>query len=76
MYLTFMLDTRDSNKVRLEMLEYVTVNSERFTYTLLCMSGLSLSDWRAKMTFWANPVDTMAIYAFSDQFGLHTSVIT
>ena len=74
--------SRDSNKVQLEMLEYVTVNSERYAwdcYTLLCMlcmSGLSLSDWRAKMTFWANPADTMAIYALSDQFGLHTSVIT
>ena len=71
--------SRDSNKVRLEMLEYVTVNSERYAwdcYTLLCMSGLSLSDWQSKMTFWANPADTMAIYALSDQFGLHTSVIT
>ena len=71
--------SRDSNKVQLEMLEYVTVNSERYTwdyYTLLCMSRLSLSDWRAKMTFWANPVDTMAIYTLSDQFKLHTSVIT
>ena len=61
------------------MLEYVTVNSERYAwdcYTLLCMSGLSLSDWRAKMAFWTNPADTMAIYALSDQFGLHTSVIT
>ena len=71
--------SRDSNKVRLEMLGYVTVNSERYAwdfYTPLCMSGLSLSDWRAKMTFWTNPADTMAIYALSDQFGLHTSVIT
>ena len=70
---------RDSNKVCLEMLEYVTVNSERYAwdcYTLLCMSGLSLSDWRAKMAFWANPADTMVIYALSDQYGLHTSVIT
>ena len=61
---------RDSNKVRLEMLEYVTVNYERYVwdcYTLLCMSGLSLSDWRAKMAFWANPAETMAIYALSDQ---------
>ena len=61
------------------MLEYVTVNSERYAwdcYTLLCMSGLSLSDWRVKMTFWANPADTMAIYALSDQYGLHTSVVT
>ena len=69
--------SRDSNKVWLEMLEYVTVNSERYAwncYTLLC--GLSLSDWRAKMTFSANPADTMAIYTLSDQFGLHTSVIT
>ena len=40
------------------------------------MSGLSLSDWRAKMTFWANSADTMAIYALSIQYGLHTSVIT
>ena len=61
------------------MLEYVTVNSERYAwdcFTLLCMSGLSLTDWRAKMALWANPADTMAIYALSDQYGLHTSVIT
>ena len=61
------------------MLEYVTVNSECYAwdcYTLLCMSGLSLNDWRAKMTFWVNPADTMAIYALSDQYGLHTSIIT
>ena len=71
--------SRDSNKVRMGMLEYVTVNSQRYAwdcYTLLCMSGLSLSDWRAKMAFWANPADTMALYALSDQYGLHTSVIT
>ena len=71
--------SRDSNKVRMGMLEYVTVNSQRFAwdcYTLLCMSGLSLGDWRAKMAFWANPADTMALYALSDQYGLHTSVIT
>ena len=40
------------------------------------MSGLSLSNWQAKMAFWANPADTVAIYALSDQFGLHTSLIT
>ena len=71
--------SRNSNKVRLGMLEYVTVNSERYgwdCYTLLFMSGLNLSDWRAKMAFWANPADTMAIYALSNQFGLHTSIIT
>ena len=71
--------SRDGNKVCLEMCEYVTVNSERYAwdcYTLLCMSGLSLSDWRAKMTFWANPANTMAIYALSNQYSLHTSVIT
>ena len=28
------------------------------------------------MAFWANPADTVAIYALSNQFGLHTSVIT
>ena len=71
--------SRDSNEVQLEMLEYVTVNSERYAwncYTLLCMSSLSLSDWRAKMAFWANLADMLAIYSLSDQFGLHTSVIT
>ena len=71
--------SRDSNKVRMGMLEYVTVNSQRYAwdcYTLLCMSGLSLGDWRAKMAFWANPADTMALYALTDQYGLHTSVIT
>ena len=71
--------SRNSNKVRLEMLEYVTVNSQRYAwdcYTLLCMSRVSLSEWRAKITFWGNPADTMAVYALSDQFGLHTSVVT
>ena len=71
--------SRDSNKVRMGMLEYVTVNSQRYAwdcYTLLCMSGLSLGYWRAKMAFWANPADTMALYALSDQYGLHTSVVT
>ena len=56
--------SRDSNKVQLEMLEYFTVNAERYAwdcYTLLCMSRLSLADWRAKMAFWANPADTMTI---------------
>ena len=70
---------RDSNKVCLEMLEYVTISSERYAwdcYTLLYMSRLSLSNWRAKMAFWANPADTMAIYALSDQYGLHTSIVT
>ena len=39
--------SRDSNKVRMGMLEYVTVNSQRFAwdcYTPLCMSGLSLGE--------------------------------
>ena len=40
--------SRDSNRAHLEMLEYVTINSEHYSwdcYTLLCMSGLSLADW-------------------------------
>ena len=76
---TFIQDSPWAETVRLEMLEYITVNAERYAwdcYTLLCMSGLSLADWRAKMAFLSNPADTMAIYTLSDQFRLHTSVIT
>ena len=28
------------------------------------------------MTFWANPADAMAIYTLSDQYSLHTRVVT
>ena len=69
---------KDSVKTRLEMLEFVAENVTRYTrscYCILRMNGLTLDQWVRKMTHYDNGADAIALYALSDLYGVHTTVI-
>ena len=70
---------KDSVKTRLSMLEYVAKNVTRYSrmgYCYLHMNGLTLDQWVKKMTHFDNGGDALALYALSDLYGIHTTVIT
>ena len=71
--------TKDSVKLRMEMLTFVSDNSARYDqycYPLLKMHGLDLLSWTALITYFGNSADTLCLYALSDMLGIHTCVIT
>ena len=71
--------TKDSVKLRMEMLTFVSENSARYEhacYPLLKMHGLDLLSWTASITYFGNSADTLCLYALSDLLGVHTCVIT
>ena len=71
--------TKDSVKLRMEMLTFVSENSARYgqyCYPLLKMHGLDLLLWTASITYFGNSADTLCLYALSDMLGVHTCVIT
>ena len=71
--------TKDSVKLRMEMLTFVSENSTRYgqyCYPLLKMHGLDLVSWTASITYFENSADTLCLYALSDMLGVHTCVIT
>ena len=70
---------RDSVKTRLDMIKYVTENSRRYAWDghlFLRLNNLSLETWINKMSYWANSMDALSLYALSDMCGIHTCVIT
>ena len=70
---------RDSVKTRIEMISFVTSNYQRYSWDcdlFLHMNRLTLNDWVNKMTYWGNCRDTLAIYAMSDMYGVHSCVVT
>ena len=70
---------KDSVKTRLAMLDFVSNNSSRYTrncYCCLRMNGLTLDEWAKKMAHFDNGGDTLCLYALSDMFGVHTTVLT
>ena len=71
--------TKDPVKVRLDMLQFVSANKQRYSWNghlYLRMSELNLDTWVQKMTFWDTCADALAIYALSDMLGIHTTVLT
>ena len=71
--------TKDSVKLRMEMLTFMSENSTRYgqyCYLLLKMHGLDLVSWTTSITYFGNSADTLCLYALSDMLGVHTCVIT
>ena len=70
---------KDSVKTRMSMLEFVANNVGKYTrncYCYLRMNGLTLDQWVKKMTHFDNGGDALSLYAMSDMFGVHTTVLT
>ena len=70
---------KDSVKTRLSMLEFVANNVTKYTcncYCYLRMNELTLDQWVRKMTHFDNGGDALSLYAMSDMFGVHTTVLT
>lgn len=71
--------TKDSVKVRMDMLVFVTENATRYSnhcFPLLKMLGLDLMSWMAKVTHFGNSADTLCLCALSEMLGVHTCVLT
>ena len=70
---------KDSVKTRMSMLEFVANNVAKYTrncYCYLRMNELTLDQWVKKMTHFDNGGDALSLYAMSDMFGVHTTVLT
>ena len=73
------LPHRDSGKTRLDMINFVSENKERYMldgHIVLKMHETNLNAWACKMTYWENSADELALYALSDLTKQHTVVIT
>ena len=63
------LPHRDSGKTRLDMINFVSENKERYQldgHVVLKMHETNLNAWACKMTYWENSADELALYALSD----------
>ena len=70
---------RDSTKVRLDMLQHVAANNQRYKWdghVFLTMHGIHLDIWHQKMSYWGTKADELAIYALSDMLQRHSFVVT
>ena len=70
---------KDGSKARLDMINFVSDNRERYVidgHVLLKMHETNLNAWACKMTYWENSADELALYALSDLIKQHTVVIT
>ena len=70
---------KDSVKTRISMLEFVANNLSKYTrncYYYLRMNELTLDEWVRKMTHFDNGGDALSLYAMSDMFGVHTTILT
>ena len=70
---------KDSVKTRMSMLEFVANNVTKYSHNCYCylrMNELTLDQWVRKMTHFDNRGDALSLYAMSDMFGVHTTVLT
>ena len=70
---------KDGSKVRLDMIDFVSDNRERYVidgHVVLKMHETNLNAWACKMTYWENSADKLPLYALSDLTKQHTIVIT
>ena len=73
------LPHRDGSKTRLDMVNFVKDNREKYLidgHVVLKMHETNLNAWENKMTYWENSADELASYALSDLTKQHTIVIT
>ena len=70
---------RDGGKTRLDMINFVSDNRERYVidgHVVLKMHKTNLNASACKMTYWENSADELTLYALSDLMKQHTVVIT
>ena len=70
---------KDGCKARLDMINFVSDNRERYVidgHVVLKMHETNLNAWTCKMTYWENSADKLTLYALSDLTKQHTVVIT
>ena len=73
------LPHNDGGKTRLDMINFVSDNIERYVidgHVVLKMHETNLNAWTCKMTYWESSADELTLYALSDLTKQHTIVIT
>ena len=73
------LPHQDGRKTRLDMINFVSDNRERYVidgHVVLKMHETNLNAWACKMTYWENSADELALYVLSDLTKQQTVVIT
>ena len=77
--MTEFMPHRNGDKARLDMINFVADNKERYLWdchVVLKMYETNLNAWGCRMTYWENGADELALYALSDLTKQHTVVIT
>ena len=70
---------RDSTKTRLDMLNFVASNNQRYKWdchVFFSMHAIYLDTWLKKMSYWGTKADELAVYALSDMLSIHSFVVT
>ena len=70
---------RDSSMTRLDMLNFVALNNERYKWdchVFFMMHEVYLDTWLKKMAYWGTKADELSIYALSDMLKVHTFIVT
>ena len=70
---------RDSSKTRLDMLNFVAANNQRYKWdchVFFSMYELYLDTWLKKMAYWGTKADELAIYTLSDMLNIHSFIVT
>ena len=70
---------RDSSKTRLDMLNFVATNNQRYKWdchVFFSMHAIYLDTWHKKMSYWGTKADELAVYALSDMLNIHSFVVT
>ena len=70
---------RDSTKCRLDMLQHVAANNQRYKWdghVFFAMHEIYLDTWHQKMSYWGTKADELAIYALSDMLQIHSFIVT
>ena len=70
---------QDSCKTRLDMINFVSENRERYAldcHIVLKMHELNLNAWACRMSYYENGADELAIHAMSEMANVHTIILT
>ena len=70
---------RDSTKTRLDMLNFVASNNQRYKWdchVFFSMHAIYLDTWLKKMSYWGTKTDELAVYALSDMLSIYSFVVT
>ena len=70
---------RDSTKTRLDMLNFVASNNQRYKWdchVFFSMHEIYLDTWVKKMSYWGTKADKLSVYALSDMLSIHSFITT